>query len=76
MWQRYKDWLNVNFETRRLSRLDDRLLADMGVERDEIRDRVAGRTWSTEEPTACRQTSQDDRPVEMTPNLLRNPCII
>jgi uncharacterized protein YjiS (DUF1127 family) len=71
MWSRFKNWLDVNSATRHLQRLDDRLLADMGVERGEIRDRIAGRTSSAEEPLACCQKSREDRSVEMILNLSR-----
>lgn len=36
-------WYALNQEVRRLARLDDHLLADMGIERDEIPARVRGR---------------------------------
>lgn len=36
-------WYALNQEVRRLARLDDHLLADMGIERDEIAARVRGR---------------------------------
>ncbi len=50
MWKRFKIWWDIWGETVRLQGLDDRLLADIGVERTDIRARVAGRGGATDTP--------------------------
>lgn len=41
--QRVHDWLALRGDIYRLQGLDDHLLADMGIQRDEIEQRVKGR---------------------------------
>lgn len=42
MWQQLKAWWKTEGAMVRLQGLDDRLLADMGLDRDGLRDRVRG----------------------------------
>jgi uncharacterized protein YjiS (DUF1127 family) len=44
MWKRLQVWLDRDLAVQRLAALDDRLLADMGLERENVRQRVMGRT--------------------------------
>lgn len=46
MWKRLKAWWRADLDLQRLRRLDDRLLADLGFDRDTMQDRVLGRTPS------------------------------
>jgi uncharacterized protein YjiS (DUF1127 family) len=43
MWKRLIAWLDRNVAVQHLASLDDRMLADIGVERDGLRARVMGR---------------------------------
>jgi uncharacterized protein YjiS (DUF1127 family) len=47
MWIKLKKWWAIEGEMVRLSGLDNRLLADMGLERGQLRDRVQGVTTRT-----------------------------
>ena len=40
---RVRTWLRTTHDIKRLSALDNRLLTDMGIDRDEIADLVSGR---------------------------------
>ena len=44
MWSKLKKWWATEGEMVQLRGLDDRLLADMGLEREGLRDRVQGVT--------------------------------
>jgi Domain of unknown function (DUF1127) len=44
MWKHLRDWWRAWGDLVHLDRLDDRLLADMGIEREAIQNRVMGRT--------------------------------
>lgn len=44
MWKQFKDWWSADGAAHQLLGLDDRLLADMGLERAGLRKRVMGRT--------------------------------
>lgn len=48
MWMKFKKWWATEGEMVQLNGLDDRLLADMGLEREGLRDRVQGVTQATE----------------------------
>lgn len=43
MWKRVQDWWKAEGAMVQLSGLDDRLLADMALEREDLRGRVRGR---------------------------------
>ncbi len=43
MWRRLKSWCAADLAVQHLYHLDDRLLADMGLQREDLRDRVMGR---------------------------------
>lgn len=51
MWKRIRQWWQAEGALVTLSGLDDRILADMGLERDGLEDRVLGR--SVAGPTEC-----------------------
>ena len=40
---RVRNWLHTTHDIKRLRALDNRLLSDMGIDRDEIADLVSGR---------------------------------
>lgn len=42
MWKRLRDWWSAAGDAHRLLQLDDRLLADIGLERAGLRKRVMG----------------------------------
>ncbi len=46
MWNELKRWWATEGALVQLRRLDDRLLADMGLTRDDLQDRVHGRADS------------------------------
>lgn len=55
LWRRLGAWMQRLDAARRLAILDDRLLADMGIEREDIARRVSSssETPSFEGPDAC-----------------------
>ncbi|MGL4236121.1 hypothetical protein [Tabrizicola sp.] len=53
MWKRLSAWLDADLAMQQLTHLDDRLLADMGLERESMRERVVRR--QTELENADRQ---------------------
>jgi hypothetical protein len=65
MWKRLRDWWRAEGDLVHLQGLDDRILADMGVERDGLRQRVMGRSDVVDTPlvashaTACACSSCD-----------------
>jgi hypothetical protein len=42
MWNRIKHWWEAQGDLAKLQGVSDRMLADMGLQRDELRDRVLG----------------------------------
>jgi uncharacterized protein YjiS (DUF1127 family) len=61
MWKHLRDWWRAWGDLIHLERLDDRLLADMGVEREALQARVIGRepplAANAIAPCACRPAS-------------------
>lgn len=60
MWNRIKDWCLAEGALVQLQGVSDRMLADMGLERDDLRARVLGEASETETtlPCACLPTGR------------------
>ncbi len=61
MWNRIKEWWAAEGALVGLQGASDRMLADMGLEREDLRDRVMG------VPTAPMPTHATDTPAEAIP---------
>jgi Domain of unknown function (DUF1127) len=59
MWNRFTHWWEAQGELAKLQGVSDRMLADMGLEREGLRDRVLARTTNpgTQSSCACRPTT-------------------
>lgn len=59
MWNRITHWWQAQGELAKLQGVSDRMLADMGLEREDLRDRVLARTANPEPQStcACRATT-------------------
>ena len=53
MWNRIKHWWRAEGAMVQLQGVSDRMLADMGLERDGLRERVVGETSAPSAPCAC-----------------------
>lgn len=59
MLNRMKEWWQAQGELAKLQNVSDRMLTDMGLEREDLRDRVLARTTNpgTQSTCACRPTT-------------------
>lgn len=53
MWKRIKKWWAAEGALVGLQGVSDRMLADMGLEREGLRDRVLGRETGAPAPISC-----------------------
>jgi Domain of unknown function (DUF1127) len=53
MWTRITQWWKAEGDLAKLQGVSDRMLADMGLEREGLRDRVLARTTDTGTQTSC-----------------------
>ena len=53
MWNRIKHWWDAQGELAKLHGISDRMLADLGLERDDLRARVMGEVAKMPQTCAC-----------------------
>ena len=53
MWNRIRQWWKAEGDWAQLQGNSDRMLADMGLEREGLRERVMGHDVETSVPCAC-----------------------
>jgi uncharacterized protein YjiS (DUF1127 family) len=53
MWTRITQWWKAQGELAKLQGVSDRILADMGLKREDLRDRVLARTTNPETQSSC-----------------------
>lgn len=63
MWKQLQSWWQAEGDLARLQGLGDRLLTDMGLDRDGLRDRVHGRLDAAPEPRDCSRHPLRTAPV-------------
>lgn len=58
MWNRITHWWKAQGDLAKLHGVSDRMLADMGLEREDLRDRVLARATDlgTQKPCTCSPT--------------------
>ena len=54
MWNRIKNWWQAEGALVGLQGVSDRMLEDMGLEREELRERVLGHQPEAAAPSVCR----------------------
>lgn len=58
MWNRIKDWWKAEGAMVQLQGVSDRMLADMGLKREGLRDRVLGQTADPSPASNCAQVPE------------------